>query len=829
MSELIEFVNRNEELAFLLRHAPPKSKESCAIALRAPSGYGKSALMTRFCANLSDLGINHVIVDPDVRGKTEKREIHDGFFAQACAVALDKAAQSGEISTPTFSAFLKSKRGKLVASRGTGDLYRKAPGFKTWYETLVDYAERTLLKGEYAPPNILNSTNDPAVDLARSYLSESYPSSTVFVFREAQHFDQVSFRFVLDVVRKNNGFFAFFEYTSDQSEFRAQHHEIIKAQGLLGLRFHWYQLLKLKPHHVTYLLRLYTNRDIELSSDYYLSWDGNLRSIEELRYRVTIGGDESASDDLSPWLNDAVEQYRKHIISLNGDQRMLLALINANIQPLSSAVLSDAYSRINARTAYSDPNADVDALLNTHNLITHTEKGELRIDNEDVSEAIETIPAMVSFLAYARKALKECYLEYIEKAEPGDVPLIESVAQAFMFSGVTADSGALVLLVKKVESLVGGAINPKRLIDTVYPLVESDDILFDDDRQLLIRWAIDLLYDTGQYKKALKLIPHASEQSDYIDLLEANCAIESGAHIRAKELLDCLRTSSAASDLEPALVLLEALIARTNNDAESAQQLLEGLIKSTPEQSPFHAYALRFMETVREFPAVIHHTLKSAVIFENLGYFSSEAYSRLASAMHLTRSGDVETAKYQVDVAQKILSSLAGDLHVARNNQGAVELSTLSPNLKQCRNLLDMARWTVEDDYSELVINTNLAITNSLLNMHEHADQLIKASVKILNAPDFGDRDVFWGVAYNAHFVLDRCGKAAEGRRIMQQVASEHEPPIIYRDYWLYRFNLTDEPPDGKYSHMLAKQYHPLFLSHWQIDREGIKSLFSEH
>ena len=817
------FVNREEELSCLLSHVPPKSNKSQAVALRSPSGFGKSGLMDRLCQELSNLKVNYVIVDPEIRTKSTTSGVYEGLFIQQCAIALEKIAQSKGAQTYTFRKFLKDNRKKLVIRKDKGDFFRKAPGFKSWYEILIDYIERYLLTGSYSTRSILSSQDEHSIEFSRLYISKFGLSKLVFIFREAQHFDQLSLRFILDTVRTNEELFVFFEYTSEDKNFRGDHHELINKQHSLGLKFYRYELSKLKLHHIAYLLRTYSQKDIKLSSDYYLNWDGNIRSIEELKFRVTCGIEYNLGENSIPLLTDAVDQYKQHISSLPSDQKMIIALISANVIPISTATLHGAFSKINVRTSYSNPSTDIDILLRNHGLITHTEESKLRIDNEDVSEAIETLSAMTSFLAYARKALKEYYLDCIEQSNM-NIPIIESFTQSFILSSSTADASALMLLAKKLETLVGDTINPKIFADALYPAIQSKGIMFDDDRKFMAGWLIELLYDTGQYSKALQIFDQNLNQSNYFDLLKINCAIESGQHFKAKQTLNNLKSINGG-DNNSFFLLMEALIARADNDREKTLDILRGLINSTSKKQSVHAYALRFMETVQEFPKVTRLLLESANIFNNLGFYSSEAYSRLASAMHLSRNGEITKAKTQVESAKNLLKSRVGDLHLLRNNEGATELYRLSPDLDYCKNIFEMARWTVEDDFSELVINTNLAITNSLLGFHDHANQLIKASMKIIEKPDFGDRDIFWSFAFNANFVFENSNQAYEGSSIMKDISSKNEPPIIYQDYWLYRFNLTEKEPNKKYVHMLNKKYHPLFLSHWQIDLEGIKSL----
>jgi hypothetical protein len=153
---------------------------------------------------------------------------------------------------------------------------------------------------------------------------------------------------------------------------------------------------------------------------------------------------------------------------------------------------------------------------------------------------------------------------------------------------------------------------------------------------------------------------------------------------------------------------------------------------------------------------------------------------------------------------------------VLLNNWASVELLSSSPDFEAAADALSRAFKTVRDDYSELVILNNLAISQWHCGRHNVALDNVAQMLASIKEPTFGDRDIVWAVAYNASMLLASAGKELEALSARAQPLAFNVPPQTYPDYWRYRYDEAAELPD-RFRHMARHSYHPLFLS----DRPG--------
>jgi hypothetical protein len=201
---------------------------------------------------------------------------------------------------------------------------------------------------------------------------------------------------------------------------------------------------------------------------------------------------------------------------------------------------------------------------------------------------------------------------------------------------------------------------------------------------------------------------------------------------------------------------------------------------------------------------------------------SSAAYTELTLASHIAREGDAAGALTAVENAKNLLTSTARDQHILLNNEAAVNLLSESPNSSDCCDKLARGIPCSGDDYSDLVLYTNLAVSAVLAHRADLASEAVERALRIASSPRFADRDVFWGVSFNLQYVdaAMELGRQAE----LAELFDDLKPHSLQHEYWQHRCGLTPSAPD-RFRHMLSKPYHPMFLSHWTIDVDGLRFL----
>jgi hypothetical protein len=205
--------------------------------------------------------------------------------------------------------------------------------------------------------------------------------------------------------------------------------------------------------------------------------------------------------------------------------------------------------------------------------------------------------------------------------------------------------------------------------------------------------------------------------------------------------------------------------------------------------------------------------------------FSSAAYTELTLASHLARDGNSVCAKAAVENANRLLSATARDQHILLNNEVAVNLLSHSPDPSNCCDKLARGISCSGDDYSDLVLYTNISISAVLAHRADLALESVERAIRIVKSPRFADRDVFWGVSFNLRYVNVAMGLGLQAE--LDQLFGSLKQHSLQNDYWQYRCGVTSSAPE-RFRHMLSKPYHPMFLSHWTIDVDGLRILKPE-
>jgi len=282
-------------------------------------------------------------------------------------------------------------------------------------------------------------------------------------------------------------------------------------------------------------------------------------------------------------------------------------------------------------------------------------------------------------------------------------------------------------------------------------------------------------------------------------------------------------------DVRLASDLVEFLILRASNNFAVAREHLANIVTDPEYQgSALIGFAHRFTESVTEIPESSAAILRSVEAFQAAGLHRSKAYSELAGAVHFARQGDLSQAETLIERAADVLSVEIRDQHLIRNNRAVIELYQRAPRYYECIDELVTALETSRDDFSDVTILNNLSIAYRHAGRATEAVDCAERVLEILKDPTFGDREVVWALAFNAMQVFKSTGQELRVEEVRAIPLTRGVQPTLYREYWRRRFETEQEDIDPKFSFMLARDYHPLFLSHWLIDREALEVLRQE-
>jgi len=820
------FVNREEELKLLLSLIPPKCHTASLVIIRAPSGYGKSTLTDRLIEHAKEIDLLFAVVDPSIRLKSGDARVYDGFYIQRCAEDISSRAR--DYYLPDFKDFLSQRRWRTLREKNATDLIRKYPTPTAVYENFISYIDRFFSKGDFDVSKVLTSDTRDAVAICREYVEFVCDrSSAVTVIREAQHIDHESLRFFLQSNRTLKGQHLFIEYTSEDGRFDPGHEKVFVREMADYTNTHFLELDRLSRDHLEALIRANVEGDFTLSSDYYLKWNGNVRSVMEMKYRVALSRKITGPSDIRLSLADLKGHLLAHFAELPRLQKLLLAIVVSHVEAVHRHTLLSVAARLESYSTAAERERSLDELLTNHRFLESSYEF-LRLQNEDISEAIEQDAQFVGLRGLAQKELRDYYLEIVDTNDFTAAAMPVAVRQSLWLCAKTGDTTSMLRLMRHLSDDIRLANDQSVYVDAIAEAVSGAGELFQVEHEEFVDWAAALAYDTGDFDRASKLLDTLPSLNAYRGAMLSCCAQEIGAHQRAVEIIRENRPSWHGVEAQLTCDLIEMLVTRSLGETAQARDIFDSVLdNNTFRASPLFGYALRFSETINEFPHCTTHVLESASWFERHGLHKSQAYSRLASAMHLARAGNVASALDNVKLASQTLVGEVHDQHIIMNNKAAVTMLSDRPAFLECTGWLKGAMYTSRDDYSDTVLLNNLAIANIGSGHLAGAVECIERALTILKNPDFADRNIFWGVSFTAMSVFRQAGHAERAERVRRLPQEVSPRPTIYPDYWEYRFGLRDDV-DPKFNYMLQFNYHPLFLSHWVIDLEGLTLLKTE-
>jgi tetratricopeptide (TPR) repeat protein len=307
------------------------------------------------------------------------------------------------------------------------------------------------------------------------------------------------------------------------------------------------------------------------------------------------------------------------------------------------------------------------------------------------------------------------------------------------------------------------------------------------------------------------------------------CALqETGGHDEALRLAADVRAKATQADHRLAADLIEALVTGCRGDHGRARGQLAAMIDD-PEYaaSPLIGYAYRFFEIVDGFIESLPRLMTSIEVFNRHGFAKSKAYSQLPAAMFRARIGDVAGAMDLINEAQALLAGEVRDQHMVLNNRAAVQLLADAPDFRGAIADLTFALRLARDDFTEITILSNLGLAHHGAGEAEAALDCAEKCMAILESHDFADTDIYWPVAFNAAVVFGAAGRNDRREAALRFPEERGRPRSDNQGYWAFRFGAADIV-DDRYRFLAGRPWHPVYLSHWLIDLEGLNLLKTE-
>jgi len=816
--EHFEFVNRTEELEALRERVLTGGAGGTITFLRSPSGYGKSRLTDRLVEQMPSDGPTCVLVDPAIRSKSRSDRIYGWFFVQRAAEPYARCSVPGRREYRSFADFVRKKKWRRIHWR---HMYENAKGVSSiggLFRIGFELAENLLKRGRYSPEALLQDDSQLAGEIAQEYVRSLFTyRPTLFVIREAQNIDPESLRFFLSSGATEATCCTIFEYTTPDYAFSAEHEKLvfdsIRGSSLIILDLH-----KLNVSEFRYLLGKYAPSSTNVESLAEFQWDGNLRIIRELKYGVMVRHAMEAPTSL-----DLQTAIQINIESLAIEKRLILALLAAHVEAIDQDVLTTTMRRIDSSILSTTIASDLAQLSQVDGYI-RLEGNRASIADEDLMAAVTGSKSMLGTLKLATVSLRNYYLELINGDLFANVTFQSALRQAVALCAATGDIFALRNLVRILDRSARQAHNQTLYVSIVAEAALARSDLSEIEQRELLGWAAAAAYEAGHFPTAARLIEALTARQPY-DIAMLACSYgETNRHEAALALAEELAASNHDAD-RLAAKLIECLSLYAIGKKKEASALhAEMKGDAAFAASPLFGFVLRFTEVVDDFPNCRADVLESADLLRRAGLHKSAAYSLLSGAMHLGYLGEISAAREQVRTADKELRPYIRNQSIIFNNSVVIELLSSRPKLAWCLEKLNSALFGVGDDFSRLTLHNNCLICYGLLADVERGNHTINVIARILEAPGFGNRDIFVTVCFNVWRFCSETGQLDKANRFRSIALAIGLENSCYSDYWGVRFGLRASA-ESAFDFLLQQKYHPEYLSHWLIDLEGLRVL----
>jgi tetratricopeptide (TPR) repeat protein len=822
--DALEFINRETELAFL-RGCFEEAGRSAFVVIRAPPGIGKSRLTDQF-AVLYEQEVGPICaVEPEINDAPVLPRLYAGYFLQRCAEALSRKAEENEALWPSFKKFLSSRRWVAVREKSVFDLIERPPNPENLYEHAYDYLARMFGFGRYRAHELLGSDQRHAVEVCAAYVAQTVDAHDLcLVIRDAQLADLYSLRQLLSWGARNNSPSLIIEYTTESGAFEPVHQKAFLTAAELRRDFSIINLLKLGRDHLEILIQQKVDSAINLDAQAHITWNGNLNSVLEINYLVSLGATHALPEAVRGVLADLTESLREHLLGLPSTERLALALCYAHVEALPRSILLRAVQAIGGPTQPGALLAATVALEEEHGFLS-VENSTLRIRNETVAQVVGQTDELRGLIALGERALRDCYQRILADRDYAATGMPAALRQLFRLSSRTADMHGLLAACDGLEMEVRGANDQTVYVDAVASALEAHKDLAGADYDELAAWAGSLAYETADYERAARLFASRERQDNFSRAVQGFAWQEVGEHAESLQLAGLISADAHHSDERLVARLIEAGVRGSRGEAAATRGILTNLLSDPEHQSsPLLGYAFRLFEIVDDYQASLTRLQASVAWFGHFRFGRARAYSELPCAVLLARMGRIRQARQMISRAAKVLADQIRDQHLILNNRAAVELLSASPNYENCIVDLERALSSARDDFSEVTILTNLVIAHARAGHPMDAERLARHAMSILSAHDFVDTDTYWPVCFNAAKAFRLSGNQAAEKEARNFPETNGRPPSVNEGYWAYRYGKSPEPP-RELAHLASQEFHPLYLSHWFVEMEGLKLL----
>lgn len=816
------FLDREGERDTLLAALPPVATAPQLLVVRGPTGVGKSSLTDWVTATISP-SISTITVDPHIRGSDrDPHRAYEGYYLQLCVAEVSEILSEAHSTIEPFPFFVQSRGWKNLKGFDMRGTVRDAASVPKLVGRAFDATERMTAKGAFAPEALLKSDDAIAVEICAEYFR--YVTSElefVLVLREAQHCDTTSLRHLLRCLSDEGVYYPLLEYTTSERKFQKRHQ--VQIDQIASPKI--WDIDVLPWPYVTELLEQYGQHDQEVVGEFRARWDGNLRSVEELQFRVTIGSGNITTGLNQPLPHDAIDAIRQRMSELPRASRLALSILREHNEPISHEAFEVIWQSVDPALGLPLRISDVlDMLRDSYLSVTSAQIG---LNNDDVASAISSITDAVLYTTGARRLLLRHYQDAAGNSQQASAGRAVALRHATRFAVLLQDPVALETTLNDLTLEIESKGDATIYVDQVVACLTDTDDLGKGERQALAAWAARIAYSSSNFGLAVKAIEIAGLTGPKWQSVLAHSLIEEVREPEAQEIATEIRAKLAFRDADLMSDLILGNLDLVKGNLDTCIQRLTRVVSDAKDRgSVLLGHAYRLLESAVPTDDAIDYCRLSAEFYDSAGLHRSAGQSRITVTRHLARLGRTDEALQQLDIASKQLVDVASSRQFFLNNRAAVEMLSPHPDFDAAASDLRSALLLSKDRFSDLTILQNLAISIWQGRSASDAIGTVEQAMRAMRDVDSTTCLMADTVGFTAYAVFKADGRQDDAKRVVDFIVDTVGINIDDSPYWAWRFGRSAKHPETYAANIMDKPYHPNFLSQWQLDWEVLRVLF---
>ena len=818
----VVFLDREGERDTLLSCLPPSATAPALLVVRGPTGVGKSSLTDWVTDKIAGSTLS-VKVDPYLRGQNiDPHRAYEGYYIQHCVSAISESVAAPSRSIDTFAEFVRSRGLKNLKGFDVRGTVREAASVPKLVGRAIDATERVTALGGYSPEALLKSDNRNAVEVCAEYFRYvANLAEFVLVIREAQHCDTTSLRTILRCFADDGKFYPLLEYTTETRSFQKRHHVQIEQFAVPRI----WDIEMLPWAYVVELLERLGHHDQKVVGEFQARWDGNLRSLDELRFRVAYGSANISTQPNAQIPHSAVDAIKERLGELGRAERLALAILREHNEPIAREAFDAIWRTVDPKIGL--PLRLPDVLAGLTGSLLSVSSAQIGLNNDDVASAISGMQDEALYKTDARRLLVDHYRKIIENSAEGSVERAVALRHTTRLAALLEDPALLETILEKLDGEIESKGDPTLYVDHVIGCIENTQDLGQGERSALAAWAARHAYRSSNFGLTLAAIDKGNLEGPIWESILAHALIEELREPEAREIASAMRAGLpfADADLMSDLILGNLDLVE-GQLATCERRLTQTAAEAQRRKSVLLGHAYRLLESAVPMEEAIEYCDKSAEVYERASLQRSAAQSKLTATRHLARLGRTDEAKANIQIAESGLKDAASSRQFLLNNHAAVELLAVSPDFEAAEGNLRSALLLSRDKFSDLTILQNLAIAIWQARGAREAVSSVDQALRSMREVDSTTRLLADAIGHTAFMILSEAGDHERADEAVRFVTDTVGVDIRGSEYWSWRFGLTGEAPGIYAPHVLAKPYHPSFLSQWQLDWEVASVLF---